>query len=54
VLPRGQSSVAWFSLAALLAILVLWNVGRWYARHRPAGRTAKVEAASVHPPLPPR
>jgi FSR family fosmidomycin resistance protein-like MFS transporter len=54
VLPRGQSSVAWFSLAALLAILVLWSVGRWYARHRPAGRAAKAEAASVHPTLPPR
>jgi MFS transporter, FSR family, fosmidomycin resistance protein len=53
VLPRGQSSVAWFSLAALLAILVLWNVGRWYARHRPAGRTAP-EAGRVHPTLPPR
>jgi FSR family fosmidomycin resistance protein-like MFS transporter len=33
VLPRGQSSVAWFSLAALLAIAVAWRVGRWYIRH---------------------
>ncbi len=30
VLPRGQSSIAWFSLAALLAMLVLANVGAWY------------------------
>jgi len=30
VLPRGQSSIAWFSLAALLAMLVLANVGIWY------------------------
>lgn len=37
VVPRGQSSIAWFSLAALLGILVLWNVGRWYRhRHRAA------------------
>ena len=30
VLPRGQSSVAWFSGAALLGMLVLLNVGHWY------------------------
>lgn len=31
VLPFGQSSIAWFSLAALAAIVVLWNVGTWYS-----------------------
>jgi FSR family fosmidomycin resistance protein-like MFS transporter len=30
VLPHGQFSIAWFSLAALLAIGLLWNVGNWY------------------------
>ena len=34
VLPRGQGSIAWFSGTALLAMLVLFNVGRWYASHR--------------------
>jgi MFS transporter, FSR family, fosmidomycin resistance protein len=34
VVPRGQSSIAWFSLAALLAIGLLWNVGSWYKAHR--------------------
>jgi FSR family fosmidomycin resistance protein-like MFS transporter len=34
VLPRGQASVAWFSLAALLGMAVLWWVGSWYARYR--------------------
>jgi FSR family fosmidomycin resistance protein-like MFS transporter len=33
VLPRGQSSVAWFSLAALLAIVLLTWVSRWTKRH---------------------
>src|ERR1700747_3374545 len=33
VLPRGQSSVAWFSGAALLGVVVLFNVGRWYKTH---------------------
>lgn len=34
VIPSGQRSVAWFSLAALIAILVLWQVGSWYRNHR--------------------
>ncbi len=29
IFPRGRSSLAWFSLAALLAMLVLWQVGNW-------------------------
>jgi FSR family fosmidomycin resistance protein-like MFS transporter len=33
VLPRGQSSVAWFSLAVLLAIGLLTWVSRWTKRH---------------------
>lgn len=30
IVPHGQFSVIWFSLIALLAILVLTYVGRWY------------------------
>jgi MFS transporter, FSR family, fosmidomycin resistance protein len=33
VVPRGQGSVAWFSAAALLAIVLLTNVSLWYSRH---------------------
>ena len=33
VLPAGQHSIAWFSAAALLAIVVLMRVGAWYKRH---------------------
>ena len=33
VLPHGQSSVAWFSVVALFAMLVLVNVGHWYKSH---------------------
>ncbi len=51
VLPRGQSSVAWFSAAALLAIVVLWRVGRWYQRHRAAGSKARTAGASGFPGL---
>src|SRR6266851_837587 len=43
VVPLGQRSIAWFSIAALLAIGVLFNVGRWYQSHlsaRPVQMTA--------------
>jgi FSR family fosmidomycin resistance protein-like MFS transporter len=30
VVPNGQASVAWFSAAALLGMLILARVGRWY------------------------
>ena len=34
VLPRGQGSIAWFSITALIAMLVLGWVGSWYAGQR--------------------
>ena len=30
VVPFGQSSIAWFSAVALLAMIILFRVGRWY------------------------
>ena len=30
IVPYGQGSIAWFSLVAALAIVVLWQIGRWY------------------------
>jgi FSR family fosmidomycin resistance protein-like MFS transporter len=33
ILPNGQSSLAWFSAVALLAIVVLTIIGRWYRAH---------------------
>ena len=42
VVPRGQASVAWFSLIALLGMIILWQVGNWYNRYTlaNAGRSA--------------
>ena len=34
VLPRGKSSIAWFSLVALLGMIVLARVGAWSKTHR--------------------
>ena len=31
VVPQGQHSLVWMSAAALVAMAVLWHVGRWYA-----------------------
>jgi len=48
VLPHGQNSVAWFSLAALLAMTVLFRVAAWYQTHRRSG--AKKARADYVPP----
>jgi FSR family fosmidomycin resistance protein-like MFS transporter len=50
VLPHGQNSVAWFSLAALLAMTVLFGVANWYQTHR-TGRRAKARSEYVPPKL---
>ena len=34
VVPNGQRSIAWFSVLALIAMIVLWNVGGWFSRNR--------------------
>ena len=34
VVPRGQHSVAWFAIAALIGIIVLRQVSGWYSRYR--------------------
>jgi FSR family fosmidomycin resistance protein-like MFS transporter len=47
VLPRGQGSVAWFSLVALLGMVVLWRVGAWYSAHRAANAKRKTAVSSV-------
>lgn len=52
VVPRGQTSVAWFCLAALVGILVLRRVGGWYAAHM--RETAKRPTPVVRYPLPAR
>ena len=48
VLPHGQRSIAWFSAAALLAIIVLSRVGGWYKARRSSLKKAKVLAHETH------
>src|SRR6185312_3910713 len=46
VLPHGQSSIAWFSIVALLAIVLLLRVGAWYGAHLVARKSAPATHAS--------
>ncbi|MGA7264561.1 MAG: MFS transporter [Stellaceae bacterium] len=50
VIPKGQSSIAWFSSAALLAMTVLFGVGNWYRREHsgPAGPAARQPVERSH------
>ncbi|SEL08233.1 MFS transporter, FSR family, fosmidomycin resistance protein [Kosakonia sacchari] len=50
VAPYGKGNVAWFVLAALLAIIVLMQVSRWYAAQHRVNKGKKI--AVVNNPLP--
>jgi len=52
VVPRGQTSVAWFSLVALLGIAILTRIGGWYKRAIVA-RAAVVRSRENRSALPP-
>ena len=54
IVPFGQRSIAWFGLAALLGIVLLLQVSRWYALQQPAtgsgtARAHKAVAVSPYP-----
>ncbi len=46
ILPHGQTSIAWFSVAALAAIAVLTFIGRWYNTHHI--KTGRAKAHVLH------
>jgi len=48
VLPRGQSSIAWASAVALVAIAVLWKVGDWSSHRHRAPRIPVPDAHSTY------
>ncbi len=49
ILPRGQGSIAWFSLTALLAMFVLARVGMWYSARLQTLRAAPKAAQAAAP-----
>jgi len=50
VVPHGQTSVAMFSGAALVAMVILWKIGGWYSHHM-ANRSKRANVR-VHVELP--
>jgi len=54
VLPHGQAGVAWFSLVALLGILVLTRVSRWYKARLLLLRDKPAKQAAASADLPPK
>jgi len=53
VFRRGQPSIAWFSLSALLAMIVLSRVGSWQKKEALTKLRTRVKSASLTSPLPP-
>ena len=49
ITPFGQRSVAWFGIAAVFGIGLLWQVSRWYATHHIAAGGSKKASAVVSP-----
>ena len=48
VLPHGQKAIAWVSLAALIAIVFLTRIGKWYGAHiKPANKAAAAGASAA-------
>jgi FSR family fosmidomycin resistance protein-like MFS transporter len=53
VVTRGQSAVIWFSALALVGIVVLSGVGRWYRQKLASRASATAKGGGDHMHLPP-
>jgi FSR family fosmidomycin resistance protein-like MFS transporter len=53
IVPFGQPSIAWFSSIAFVAIVLLFQIGRWY-KPRIAPRRSAMQARSPEAPTPAR
>lgn len=54
VIPHGQPSLGWFSVIALLGMLILAKIGAWSGQHRPKKGKAHVTHIESQPGLPGR
>jgi MFS transporter, FSR family, fosmidomycin resistance protein len=48
VLPRGQRSIAWFSFLALLAMILLVDIGAWTKKRRAAQAELRMAPLAAH------
>jgi FSR family fosmidomycin resistance protein-like MFS transporter len=53
VVPRGQTSLLYFCAAAIIAMIVLFQVGNWYSARRAATKPVARKAASAAAGAPP-
>ncbi len=53
VVPRGQTILLYFCVAALVAMIVLFQVGQWYRERRAAAKPVARKAASAAADAPP-
>jgi MFS transporter, FSR family, fosmidomycin resistance protein len=51
VIPQGRHSLAWFSIAALLAMLILFKVGGWYKSRQAEEKRKKTSHTVVQPEI---
>lgn len=51
VIPRGQTSIAWFSLAALVGMVLLTGVSSWAKQHRSSWKKSASKHEEVGPNL---
>jgi MFS transporter, FSR family, fosmidomycin resistance protein len=49
VLPKGQRSIAWFSVLAVLAMIILARVGQWYQKRRAELKRSPRKGAAAAP-----
>lgn len=49
IIPQGQTSLAWFAIAALIAIAVLARVGAWYKHQHIERSSAVPDAPALRP-----
>jgi len=54
VMPRGQRSLAWFSVVALAGIILLANVGGWANKYRAQWKKSRAAHEERQPALPTR
>lgn len=52
IAPKGQHSIIWFSIIALVAIFILQKVGNWYKRYMPIYKRKKAQISPTEQNLP--
>lgn len=52
VMPYGMQGVSWISIAAVIGMILLWRVGKWYAEHLYLKPQRSTHAGDSRPHLP--